>query len=293
MELKDLSPREYQQIDDCAYMRFSYRRWLEVALKRTFVSGPYNSHTATRTFNGVDFPIAINRALHGWDAGIKELKRKLPEDRVPGGVVISPDFAGASVNIGSYLSGLPMQMNRYENTTTYGRERRVLAFQMNQPGSTSAADLLKIGLQAIKAVNAINTKYDVRVVVFFTDREFSRESKHKHIEVIVKDFNDRLVINNVAMAFSPEALRRFDFSIMEMFKGVADLRGYGIYDAETIKTRVAKASGVFQSITTEKTLVVNSTNVKVLKSLDFSEIVEERLNAGTLFGDEQITVYER
>lgn len=178
------------------------------------------------------FEEALALATDGWDYGLAELSPEEPVE-IESGIEIHTDVSGSSVNMGNFLQGLPNNMNRVEQTVDYEYPPLTIYINLTYSCQVKAAAALKHCDDVIATVNRLQTKYNLRIIGVFQTAQ--TEGKNHRIDVTIKDFDERFVINNIAFAFHPSFYRRLYFAALEG-KQYIDKYGYGTVYSD-LKTR--------------------------------------------------------
>ena len=176
------------------------------------------SFTETKSFEE-----ALSLATDGWDVGLSELPQEKPTE-VESGIEIHQDVEGSSVHIGNFLEGRPDNMNRVESKIEWEYPPLTIYINLTYSWAIKAKTALKHCADIIDLVNELQTRNNIKIVgVFETDQ---RRSNAHRIDVIIKDFDERFVINNIAFAFHPSFYRRLYFAALEHHDFI-DTDGYG------------------------------------------------------------------
>ena len=186
------------------------------------------SRTGNFKFAGThSFEEALNLANTGWDAGIEQLELEDGLLVSGNGVEIQDNVFGSIVNIGNYLQGLPNNMIEFSEKREYNLNPLTIYVSLNYSARNSTKKALKFTKSIVKIVNKYQSKNNVKLVGFF-DLQFG--DKRSIIEVLIKDFDERFVINNIAFSFHPSFFRRIWFSVVEAEEFVNS--GYGSQTSE-------------------------------------------------------------
>ena len=139
------------------------------------------------------------------------------------GTIFEPDVYGAVVNIGSYIQGLPDNMYNLREEREYALPTKTIYANLGYNAGNSGKKAMNFCKNIISKVNKYQASHNVKLIgVFYTKQNGTMFM----IEVIIKDFDERFVINNVAFAFHPSFFRRLFFSHLEAEKFI-DTYGYG------------------------------------------------------------------
>jgi len=167
--------------------------------------------TQKEWFGTANFSEAFNYAQGGWDAGLKQLDITDGET-ARGGMELRQSVAGAIPNVQNYLQGLPLQMYEYVNPNDYNTETLDIFVPLCYASSVSGAKALRFTQSIVTLVNAIQSKYDVRLIGIV---DASHDDYRSIDRIIIKERGERFVLNNVAFAFHPSFFRRIWFAHAE------------------------------------------------------------------------------
>lgn len=216
---------------NCKHVEWSYAEFVDHAEKRKISKkaqhGGAKSSRRKEKRNDWYMSNSIDEALEyartGWDAGLEQLE--ITDGLLANsGIELNPTMAGGVVNIGAYLDNDPMNMWQFNEKTDYNLEELVLFVRLNYSAAVSGDTAMVFTKHTLDIVNKLQSKYHLKVV----GRFHSRQIKHEYeVDVVIKDFNDRFVINSMAYAFHPSFYRRLYFSHLEGEEFI-DCFGYGI-----------------------------------------------------------------
>lgn len=203
----------------------NYTEFVDYVYNTKPINGDH-ARTGSGKWYGGTFEEAYKLATEGWDAGVKELKINEPRQQEFQMEVIAQP-AGNFVNIPSYLNGQPDNMFAFENNVVYNQKKVTLFVQLNYGASNGVEEAMKYTSNIINVVNELNQDYKIKVVGVFASNGFggrfvSGDKKGQKVpyqnvinEVIIKDYDDKFVLNNLAFGFHPAFYRRFRFGYLE------------------------------------------------------------------------------
>jgi hypothetical protein len=175
--------------------------------------------TATKSFEE-----AVELAEYGWDAGIKQLGLSDGVLVSGNGMEVNENVCGSLVNIGNYVQGLPNNMYEFTEVREYNLEPLTIYIPLTYSARNSSEKALKYTKALIEKINEYQTTNAVKLIGFF---DSDQSNGWRYIsEVLIKDIDERFVINNVAFAFHPSFFRRLYFAHIETFENL-DTSGYG------------------------------------------------------------------
>lgn len=193
--------------------QFKYWEWVDHCENTPRIDDRYNSSDKEGVgFTGTNsLAEAIKLAREGWDAGINQLEADIGFD-IEIDTIVTKSIVGSSVNVGAFLQNQPECMWKYEDITNYNRKKITLYVPTDYNGGVGLRRAMKYCKSIIKITNLLHKDYDLRVVGFFCTRI---GNKMLYDEVIIKDFDQNFVLNNIAFAFHPSFLRRLWFKHYE------------------------------------------------------------------------------
>lgn len=156
------------------------------------------------------FEEACDFAINGWDLGLKEFE---VEDGVmtSGSTYLLPSLAGSIPHVQNHIMDFPQQMFQLNDEREYNLPRLDIYVNLPYKWSVSSEKTLRFGKSLVAYINKMASKYNIRLTGFF-----ATEQKKDVIDfVYIKDFDEAMVINNIAYAFHPSFFRRLWFSVLE------------------------------------------------------------------------------
>lgn len=169
-----------------------------------------------------DFKQAMEYARVGYDAGIKQLEL---ENGILAnvGTKFEAGVYGSVVNMSSYLQGLPDNMFAMKEEREYNMPLLTIYVSLSYHAGNDKKKAMRFSKSITSLVNSRQAKFNIKLVgMFYTEQN----GKDFMTEVLIKDFDQRFVLNNVAFAFHPSFFRRLWFSHLEG-ELCADTCGYG------------------------------------------------------------------
>jgi hypothetical protein len=189
-------------------------------------------------FSGTEnYEEAIGLAVNGWDAGLKQLEAEigtLENNQIE----FNQNVVGAAVNIGAYLQGQPENMWEFKENKEYDLEELVVYLNLGYNASMSKAKAMKFTMSMVRLVNKYQSKYNVKIIGCVCSDVQQDGVSEMVSEIIIKDFDQRFVLNNIAFALHPSFFRRLWFSHMEKYSWIPS--GYG----RNISDKLFKANAV-------------------------------------------------
>jgi len=168
---------------------------------------------------------AIKLAREGWDSGMKQLDI---EDGVlvDAGHKFNPHIQGALVNVPAYLEGQPDCMWELSEEREYNLEELDVVVPLCYSAYNSDKKIMSYCQSVVKLLNQKQTKHNVRVIIVTDNKGMENGLKRLVGRIVVKDFDERFVLNNVAFAFHTSFFRRLVFKWWETTDHL-DSWGYG------------------------------------------------------------------
>jgi len=166
---------------------------------------------------------ALNYAEKGWDSGIKQLKLSEGVLVSGKGMEVNQNVLGSLVNIGNYVQGLPDNMYEFTELRDYNLEPLNVYVRLNYSARNSSEKALKYTKFLIEKINDYQRTNAIKIIGFF---DSDQNSKRLLTEVLIKDLDEKMVINNISFAFHPSFFRRLYFKHIES-EEFLDYFGYG------------------------------------------------------------------
>lgn len=180
--------------------------------KKSISHGYNSSETQSKDFTGTkNIKQAYDYAFNGWDAGLEQLE--LTEGLLDGaGTEFNPNVVGSVVNIGAYLKGEPLNMFELKEKREYGLPELTIYTPLMYSAYISEAQAMQFCKSCIRVVNEHQSTHNVKLVgVFDTLLKNFRYTN----DILIKDFDKRFVINNIAFSYHPSFFRRIWFKMLE------------------------------------------------------------------------------
>lgn len=192
-------------------------------------SGTDSSLTGSRDFTGTDnIEEAFHLAENGWDYGIKELK-------IEGGVMVAgttefnSSMVGSVVNIPNYINGLPDDMFQIVDEREYDLPLVTVYVRLAYLARVTTSQALKHCGVLVNWFNQLQKDHNLRIIGImdnmWENSKFGYIKTYTFQQILIKDFDQRFVINNIAFSFHPSFFRRLGFSRYEEIYGLD--WGYG------------------------------------------------------------------
>ena len=203
---------------------YTYSSLVDAAINRERYNSNSNSSrngresfTQTKTFDE-----AVEFAKNGWDLGLEKFE-------LEGGVIstgnsfLTPSLAGALPHVQNYILGYPEQMYQISDLREYNLPRMELFVNLAYVGSTNSEDVLEFSISIVSYINRLSAKYNIKLTGFFGSNQ---GSGGRWLDLVtLKNYDESLVINNLAFAFHPSFFRRIWFGVVEARQGLSG--GYG------------------------------------------------------------------
>lgn len=229
------------------HIRFGYSEFVDFAENRkrsdrSMRTSQNSSRSVTNKENpwaGTNtFEEALNLARHGWDAGLLQLP--LESGTLENtGIEIENAISGAMVNIGNYLMGQPDCMINFKETREFNLEELTIYVRLDYNCGTNYEQAMNFCYSISEIVNVFQSKYNVRIIGRFDTKE---DGINSIVDVVIKDFDQRFTMNNIAFSFHPAFFRRIWFSYIESEEFIAG--GYGMTSSSDKINNDLKKEGV-------------------------------------------------
>jgi hypothetical protein len=203
---------------------FTYTEFVDKAINREIHSGNRNgSRTGTKGFTQSEsFEETVDFAKNGWDLGLEQYKI---EDGVltSGTTHLNPSLAGCIPHVQNYIMGFPQQMYDLYDEREYNLPTLDLVVSLGYAGSVRGSDALRFSKSLVGYINKMSSTHNIRLTGIFATKQGGK-AEYDTI-VTLKDFDEAMVVNNIAFAFHPSFFRRLWFSIAESKSYLSS--GYG------------------------------------------------------------------
>lgn len=182
--------------------------------ERSKRDGRTSSTESGASFSGTDtFDEAMQLAIHGWDAGIEQMK--LEEGVLTGvGVEYNPNVRGQRVNVPAYLNGAPNCMYEMTEKREYNLEPLTIYVPLMYNAGTTVQTSMRFCVSIAKIVNQYQATHNVKLVGVFYCWQDDYDGNILN-KIVIKDFDERFVLNNVAFSFHTSFFRRLWFKWLE------------------------------------------------------------------------------
>lgn len=183
----------------------------------------YDSHNGSESFTGTpDFNSALDLCDYGWDTGIRQLQADA-DLMVGAGPVPEFNKYKGRIHVGAYLAGRQDCKIRFSMPTNVMKERLSIFVPLTYSSYITQKKALQFAQEIVKLVNFLQSKYDVQIVGCFG----TSDSTKSFNQVILKNFGEVIVLNNMAAAFHPSFFRRLYFAHLESQNDFKIGWGYG------------------------------------------------------------------
>ena len=171
-----------------------------------------SSRTKSTSFTETEsFEEAYEFAIKGWDLGLKEYEI---EDGVlaSGSTDLNPSLAGAFPHVQNHIIGRPESMYSLYDNREYNLPTLDIIVNIAFLGYIDGSDSLAFSKSMVSWINAKASTRNIRITGVIANTF----SHGKTVELItLKEFDEPLIINNIAFAFHPSFFRRFWFGVIE------------------------------------------------------------------------------
>ena len=168
---------------------------------------------------------AVALAREGWDAGIEQMDLEDGLLVAGSGSEFLPAIAGQMVNVPAYINGLPESMFALADNHDYNRPRLTVIVNLAYSAMVGGETAMSFSKALVAMVNSLQAKYAIRIKGFFGQQGVAIKTDSLQT-VVIKEFDEPMVLNSIAFSFHPSFFRRIHFAHSEKFK-MLDW-GYGI-----------------------------------------------------------------
>jgi hypothetical protein len=221
---------------------FSYREFIDFCKNRKQHTKARNeeSRTGSNDFTQTkDYQEALDLATTGWNLGLE--KFVIEDGVLEGGVTsLEPSLAGCMPHIQNYISGFPQQMYALHDEREYNLPTLHLVVNLAYAAFVDSSDALDFGSSIVTYINTMACTRNIKLTGIFCTSVNGTTSNQV---ITLKDFDENLVLNNVAFAFHPSFFRRFWFSFLESKSYWSSSYGRVHSEYQSITQDLIKASG--------------------------------------------------
>lgn len=217
-----------------------------IAIEYNLNSSRNNDKDRMAWCGGLTFEESLETAVTGWDTGLEQLKLTdgLLTDN---GWKFEPNVCGAFVNMGAYLQGQPDCMFDLRGENEFTLPQLTIYANLSYSAGNDGKKAMRFCQSITNIVNEKQSKFNVRIVGLIGS--IQENGLQNLIEVVIKDYDQRFVLNNVAFAFHPSFFRRLYFAHLEAEEFID--YGYGQpMSTEMIKSKVEEIRDTNESFLT-------------------------------------------
>ena len=236
---------------DAEISYYSFREFVDYAQNRKVHANcrSERSRDARPSFTEIkDFKTAIEWANTGWDLGLKQFK--IEDGVLSSGVThLNPSLAGCMPHVQNFIMGFPEQMYNLYDEREYNLPTLDLVVPLNYAAWVNGSDALDFGKSVVGYINKMASTHNIKLTGIFC-LQFNGETKVQSIAL--KNYDEALVLNNIAYAFHPSFFRTIWFSYTEGKEYWSS--GYGSNNGNYKQY----LDGIKQEITADKTVYFKS-----------------------------------
>ena len=192
---------------------FTYREFVDQAVNRKLHdNNSQSSRSGSEDFTqSKSFDESVKWATEGWDLGLEQYKI---EDGVltSGTTHLNPSLAGCMPHVQNYIMGFPQQMYELVDEREYNLPTLDLIVSLAYAGGVWGSDALDFSKSLIGYINKMSSTHNIRLTGVFPTKQNSTEYD---VIIKLKDFDQVMVLNNIAFAFHPSFFRRLWFAVAE------------------------------------------------------------------------------
>lgn len=192
---------------------YSYRGLIDYSQTREVASHKMNSaRNGTQSFTQTEsFEEAIDFAVNGWDLGLEQYK--IQDGILTNGTThLNPSLSGCMPHVQNYIMGFPQQMYDLYDEREYNLPTLDIIVPLSYAGIVEGSDALIFSKSLVAYINKKASTRNIRLTGVFASKQGKTDSFQF---ITLKDFDEAMVINNLAFAFHPSFFRRIWFSVME------------------------------------------------------------------------------
>tara|TARA_R110002167_G_scaffold234388_1_gene439631 strand:- start:9741 stop:10529 length:789 start_codon:yes stop_codon:yes gene_type:complete len=193
---------------------FGYREFIDFCKNRVKHSNcsADESRTGGKSFTQTNnYEEAEKLAITGWDLGLD--KFVIEDGVLEGGVTsLEPSLAGCMPHVQNFISGFPQQMYALHDEREYNLPTLHIVVNLAYACRVNSKDALDFGASIVKYINTMACTKNIKLSGLFCTKVNGYESTQS---ITLKDYDENLVLNNVAFAFHPSFFRRFWFAFLE------------------------------------------------------------------------------
>jgi hypothetical protein len=242
---------------------FKYHEFIDYVEKTPWLpTNETDSHDWSRSFTQTEsFKEALDLAKYWWTSGIEEMKDAFKEISMIGNTEIEWNIAGWIVDVPKYLNGEPDCMIEFVDLIDREKPYITLYVPLWYNCGIDWDKALAFLKGAIKYIATKMSTHEVRIVGIYSSNQ---QGGDELIKVLIKDFNQNLVLNSFAFAFHPSFFRRLWFKHLETKKYWR--YWYWSHKDCTLKwITESESSGDFELLPEVKTSWFDSKKIKTLK----------------------------
>lgn len=173
------------------------------------------SDNIDKSFYGTkDYNESERFAKYGWDAGLDKLKSEEVLE-INGNIKITYGLSGGQVDVSRFLSGEPKYMISHVDEIERNKENMTVLIPLAYNCSFSVEQGLEFTMSVLKIVNELQRDYNIQVIGLY-DVEFSDHNKKSTVSIVLKKYNEPLVLNSLAFSIHPGFFRRIYFRWIEL-----------------------------------------------------------------------------
>lgn len=187
--------------------------WTETRLKKI---------NKVKTWSGVhDFSAAVEKCKHGDAASVTELKRAIEEAKPEAVKSFEYSIFGDRLNVDRYLTGNPQCLKKRVKHKPEAR-KIWLNIDIAVPYTTEADSVRKYAARLVNIINYLEKRGDQIKLSASFKGAYTENGKTDGQTFILKNYNDRLILNDINAVFQPYFLRRIVFKYFEQYSDLKE-----------------------------------------------------------------------
>lgn len=182
----------------------------------------------------------IDYAIKGWDAGLDLIEDDDIKLHVTGFAKTINDIAGATVDVGGYVSGRPDHMVTFVDEVNRNKPELTIYVDIAYHAGWSSKRIMQYTIDIMNKCNALQAHYDVRIVAVCTLNTYRGDVKNAELFIDVKHLDQPFVINSIAFSFHPSFFRRLWHGYLNCREEIATGGGAGLCSKTTVNDSIKR-----------------------------------------------------
>ena len=177
------------------------------------------------TWSGVDsFEEAFDLCTYGDKASVTELKRKIAEAQPETIKSFEHSIFGNRLDVDRYIQGNPQCLKRRVQQKPQGR-KIWLNVNISASFNIEGEQLQKYAARLVNVINHLSKSGDEIKLTASYKAKYTKRGAITEAHFVIKDYQDRLILNDINAIFQPYFLRRIMFKYLEQYKALKSTYG--------------------------------------------------------------------